>query len=85
MSSVQLETFLARLYTDEAMRRRFLAAPEAEARAAGLAEPEVHALVAIDRTGLQLAAASFAQKRAVHGRRSAPGTLRSLIQRFIGR
>jgi hypothetical protein len=63
MSSAQLETFLARLYTDEAWRSQFLANPEATARAAGLMEADVSALAAIDRTGLQMAAMSFAHKR----------------------
>lgn len=63
MASRQLEAFLARLYVDAPSRQRFLAAPEAEARAAGLEPDEVDALCKIDRVGLELAAASFARKR----------------------
>ena len=63
MSSAQLEAFLARLYTDEAWRNKFLADPEAAARAAGFTEADVQALVAIDRTGLHMAVKSFTHKR----------------------
>lgn len=85
MSSAQLETFLARLYTDDALRRRFLDAPHAVARGAGLNEQEATALAAIDRTGLQMAATSFARKRAAHGRQTWPGKMRSLWRRLSGR
>ncbi len=69
MASPQLEGFLARLYVDAPSRDRFLADPDAEARAAGLDEDEVAALRAIDRAGLALAAASFERKRdAAHPR-----------------
>jgi hypothetical protein len=63
MSSAQLEAALARLYTDAAWREQFLAAPVATARAAGLSQDDAAALAAIDRVGLQMAAASFAHKR----------------------
>jgi hypothetical protein len=79
MSSVQLETFLARLYTDETWRNQFLANPEALARAAGLAESDVSALASIDRTGLQMAAASFAHKREAR-QRSKP--LQAILRKF---
>ena len=64
MSSPGFEAFLARLYVDEAARRRFLDDPRGVARAAGLDEAEVDALARIDRAGLELAARSFAAKRA---------------------
>ena len=57
------EAFMARLYTDAELRRRFLVDPRAVARAAGLGEKEVTALKAIDRPGLELTARSFAAKR----------------------
>ncbi len=68
MSSISLETFLATLYTDESLRRQFLAAPQETARNAGLAEEQVDALSRIDRAGLQMAAASYARKREQHKR-----------------
>ena len=58
------EAFLAELYTDTDARRRFLADPRGRARDAGLDDAEIEALVAIDRIGLELAARSFAHKRA---------------------
>ena len=64
MSAPALEALLARLYTDDDVRAQFLAAPLAYARAAGLDEAEASALVAIDRAGLEMAAASIGHKRA---------------------
>lgn len=69
MSSPALEAFLAALYTDTALLERFLQDPEAAARSAGLSSDEVNALGAIDRAGLQMAARSYANKRANHRRR----------------
>jgi len=60
---MSLEAFLARLYTDAELRARFLADPAGEARRAGLDAATAERLVAIDRAGLELAAASFAAKR----------------------
>jgi hypothetical protein len=57
------ESFVARLYVDADARRRFLLDPGGAAEAAGLGREEIAAAVAIDRVGLELAAASFAMKR----------------------
>ncbi|MEO8587377.1 MAG: hypothetical protein ABI584_14525 [Acidobacteriota bacterium] len=62
--SPAFEAYLARIYTDEAERTLFLAAPRARAEAAGLAPAEAEALEAIDRDGLALATESFERKRA---------------------
>jgi hypothetical protein len=72
MSSVALEGFLARLYTDAAARARFMADPEGEARQAGLSAAECAAMARCDRVGLAMAAESFGHKRARHGRRRLP-------------
>jgi hypothetical protein len=64
MSATAFEAFLARLYVDAELRARFLADPHGEAARAGLDADEGRALAAIDRVGLELAAASFARKRA---------------------
>ncbi|MBI3230925.1 MAG: hypothetical protein HYZ45_12340 [Burkholderiales bacterium] len=64
MSSPALETFLARLYTDAELRQRFLQQPQMVALQAGLSTAEAQALEQIDRIGLQMAAHSFAAKRA---------------------
>jgi len=80
MSSAALETFLARLYTDAATRRRFDADPQGEAARAGLAPADCLALTQCDRVGLEMAADSFARKRAQHGKPRRP-----LLQRLLGR
>ena len=61
--SAALEAFLAQIYVDDEARARFLADPRREASRAGLPEDTCAALAAIDRAGLELAAASFAHKR----------------------
>ncbi len=63
MTTPAFEAFLARLYTGDALRDRFLADPEGEARAAGLNDAEVTALASVDREGLIMASRSFAAKR----------------------
>ena len=68
MSSPRFETFLARLYSDRAFLRDFLAAPELTARQAGLDEREHRAALDIDRAGLLMAARSYELKRAGRSR-----------------
>ena len=62
--SASLETYLVKLYLDRDARQAFVADPRAAATEAGLAEGDVAALERIDRVGLELAARSFAAKRA---------------------
>jgi len=64
MTSPAFEAFLARIYVDPQARAEFLADPRREARKAGLSDAEGEALAAIDRKGLEMAAASFKAKRA---------------------
>jgi hypothetical protein len=64
MSAQKLEDFLARLYVDHQARARFLADPAREASNAGLPAADCAALENIDLIGLELAAESFARKRA---------------------
>lgn len=64
MSSPALETYLARLYTDDALRAAFLRDPRAQALLQGLSPQEVDAMASMDRIGLQMAAASYRAKRA---------------------
>ena len=71
MSRPAFEGFLARLYVDPGLRAAFLADPERTTSAAGLEPEEIAALRAIDREGLELAAASFAYKRAAISKRTA--------------
>lgn len=83
VARLRLEEFLARIYGDAEARRRFLAAPREEAIAAGLDESDARALEAIDVVGLELAARSYARKRAAvtHPRPS----LRGRLARLVGR
>ena len=77
MTALRFEEFLARLYVDADMRARFVADPVLEATSAGLTPNECAALKQIDRVGLELAAESFARKRAsTHSRRSRLGLFR---------
>lgn len=78
MSSVVLERFLARLYTDAAARQRFNVDPEDEAMRAGLSAAECQSMAACDRVGLEMAAESFGHKRAQHRKPSAPFYRRAL-------
>lgn len=84
MSSPALETRLAKLYTDDALREAFLRAPHAQALLHGLSPQEAEAMAAIDRIGLQMAAASYQAKRAgraAHG--SQPKAARRWWQRLL--
>lgn len=63
MSTPEFEAFLARLYTDQTLRAKFLLDREGEARAAGLSEQQVASLIELDADALEAAAASFARKR----------------------
>lgn len=84
MSSPQLETFLARLYTDTQLREAFLIDPHPVANAANLTADEVDAMCKIDRIGLQMASASIASKREVYQgkRKSRFKTLSNLFARW---
>jgi uncharacterized protein (UPF0276 family) len=65
--SALLERLLARVYTDDRTRARFVAAPLTEAMNAGLSLEAARAIQYVDETGLTLAAASFARKRRAKG------------------
>jgi hypothetical protein len=78
--SASLEAYLVKLYLDRDARREFVADPRAAAREAGLAEADVAVLERIDRVGLELAARSFAAKRAGHPHRSRLRRLLDLIR-----
>lgn len=69
MNDPKLEKFLATLYTDPKTRMRFLKSPNEEAARAGLNPEQCEALMKIDRVGLEMAASSFARKRAKEHRK----------------
>ena len=84
MSTPALETFLARLYTDAPFREAFLRDPSGVAAGAGLDSQDCAALAAIDRTGLRMAATSYAAKRAGHAERAKAGkTIGSKLRNWI--
>ena len=61
-----LQRFLARLYTDDALRARFVAQPAAVARECGFDDAQAERLAAeIDAESLSLAASGYAKKRAL--------------------
>jgi hypothetical protein len=62
--ALALEAFLARLYSDGAAYRAFVADAAGEAARAGLSPADVARVVAVDRAALALAVQSFAKKRA---------------------
>ncbi len=64
MSSPALEAFLARLYSDPTLAESFCADMSSAVQGAGLSDEEIAALREIDQTGLKMAAASYAHKRA---------------------
>lgn len=84
MSALELEIFLARLYTDAELRARFNADPEREARRAGLSADECTALKDCDRVGMEMAAESFGRKRARQQGRRLPFH-RRIWRRLLGR
>ena len=84
MKTTELEVFLARLYTDQALCRAFLEEPAALARAAGLNEATVRALESIDREGLIFAADSFARKRASYAGKHPKRGLSDRLRKWFG-
>lgn len=67
-SDPRLQAFLAGLFVDDDARARFLADPRGRALRAGLDAQAAERLESIDRVGLELAARSFARKRARNSR-----------------
>ena len=78
MSSPQVETFLARLYSDAAFLNRFLACADQAMAEAALEDRERAAASNIDRVGLMMAARSYQAKRQGHSKRRRPFWRRAL-------
>ena len=71
--SASLEMFLAQLYVDADLRRRFFRDPEAAARHAGLSDWECSEVAKVPALDLERAAGSFERKREVKRRRRRMG------------
>jgi len=82
MTTPRFEKFLAKLYVDDEVRRRFESDPRGTATGAGLDAAEVEALENMDWTGLELASRSYARKReaSVHGHRGWSAKLWALVR-----
>ena len=86
--SASLEVFLAQLYVDADLRRRFFRDPEAAARHAGLSEWECREVAKIPALDLERAADSFERKREVkqrHRRMGNPLRLWNWLKKRISR
>ena len=83
MSAQKFEAFLAKLYVDDQARSRFLADPRQEAISGGLTDDDCAALEKIDFVGLELAAESFARKRASHSRIKISSVLKRWLKRCL--
>ena len=81
-SARQFEAFLARLYCDRDFLEEFMREPDRVIEEARLTERERQAAIAIDRTGLLMAARSFESKRRT--RKPRPST-REKISGFLNR
>lgn len=82
MSTLRFERFLARLYTDAELLRRFLADPMNTAARHGLDDTERSWLRDVDRAGLVFANESFGRKRASRRQPALRRLLSALRRRF---
>ena len=82
MSTLRFERFLARLYTDANLLRRFLADPVNTAARHGLDDTERSWLRDVDRAGLVFANESFGRKRASRRQSRLQRLLSAIRRRF---
>lgn len=82
--SASLETFLARLFVDDALHTEFLAGPEDAALRHGLSPEDAASIAAIDRVGLELARGSYARKREAKAHHARPSVI-ALVLRILRR
>lgn len=69
MHTHEIEFFLAKLYTDEALLKRFVENPSAALVGYGLSEESIGYLLQINLQDLMLAARSYSHKRSQYTRR----------------
>ena len=82
MALAQTQALLARLFTDDDLRREFFEAPIAVAMRFGLSMHDTERLAGIDRRETEVFAQSLIGKRALYARRALPLTARALGDRF---
>jgi hypothetical protein len=82
MALAQTQALLARLYTDDDLRREFFERPIDVASSFGLSAGEAQRLASIDRREMEAFAQSLVGKRALYARRALPLTARALGDRF---
>ena len=82
MALAQTQALLARLFTDDDLRREFFEAPVAVATRFGLSMHDTQRLAGIDSCEIEAFAQSLIGKRALYARRALPLTARALGDRF---
>ncbi len=82
MSLLDAQNFLARIYTDENLRRKFLAAPEQTGRENNLSEKEIAELAAVFPEELNFFADSLICKRLRAVEKLLPLTARALAEDY---
>ncbi|MBM3562195.1 MAG: hypothetical protein FJX48_03350 [Alphaproteobacteria bacterium] len=82
MALAETQALLARLYTDDSLRREFFESPVAVATRLGLSMHDTQRLAAIDRREMEAFAQSLIGKRALYARKALPLTSRALGDRF---
>lgn len=82
MALAQTQALLARLFTDDDLRREFFDAPIAVATRFGLSMHDTQRLAGIDSREIEVFARSLIGKRALYARRALPLTARALGDRF---
>ncbi|HEY8124449.1 MAG TPA: hypothetical protein VIF88_03390 [Methylocystis sp.] len=82
MALAQTQALLARLFTDDELRREFFDSPIGVATRFGLSMHDTQRLAMIDRRETEAFAQSLIGKRALYARRALPLTARAMGDRF---
>lgn len=82
MALAETQALLARLFTNDELRREYFESPVAVATRFGLSMYDAQRLAAIDRRDLEAFAQSLIGKRALYARKALPLTARALGDRF---
>jgi hypothetical protein len=82
MALAETQALLARLFTDDDLRREFFEAPIAVSARFGLSADDAQRLAALDRRETEAFAQSLIGKRMLYARKALPLTARALADRF---